>query len=381
MREPQVLDVRRQLCRELAVRQTRPPGRQMDLVHGERRLVHRPVPSVRHPLLVLPAVVRLRHDRSGGGRHLGAPRHRVGAQRVAAVRAHQVELVERALADARNEQLPHTGRTERTHRIRGAVPVVEVPADPHSARVGCPDREAGAGDALNGHRVRAERLPQLLVAALADQVQIELTESGQEAVRVLELDLGVVVRDEQRVLRDGAQRQQPGEETLAVVVQFGAEPLRDHGHGPGVRPQRPDGDASADRMGAEQRVRVVVAAAEQPLTVPGVERLHGPCTSGRRRRRCRCRCRLGGQDRCVLGVRRGLRRRCGRGGRDRWGGRVGRGGLGFGGRRSAGRGTGGHWGGLLGSFGARWKTVGSGSESRSIAAIGTGSQSGRFLAS
>lgn len=362
MGEPQVLDVGGQLRRQLAVRQPRPPGRQMQLVDREGRLVDRAVGAVLHPLLVLPAVVRLRHDRSGGGRHLGTPRHRVGAQGVAAVRAHQVELVERALADARYEQLPHTGRSERTHRIRGAVPVVEVSADPHPARVGRPDGEAGAGDTLDGQRLRAERLPQLLVASFADQMQIEFTEGGQEAVRILELDLGVVVRDEERVLRDGAQRQQPGEEALAVVVQFGAEPLPDHGHGPGVRPQRPDGDAAGDRVGAEQRVRVVVAAAEQPFAVTGAERLRGPYTP----------CRLGRQDGRGPGA---------RGGPCALGRLGGRGGLGFGGRRSAGRGTGGHWGGLLGSFGTRWETGDSGSDSRSIAAIGTGSQSGRFLAS
>lgn len=252
----------------------------MQLVHGERRLVHGQFGAAGHPLLVAPHVVRLGDDRRGRGRDLGAAGHRVGAQRVRSVGPGDVELVERALADTGQEQLPHTGRAERTHRIDRAVPVVEVPGDPHPLRVRRPDGEAGARDALVDHRVGAERAPQLLVPALADEMQVEIAERGQEAVRVPRLDLvGVrpvrAVPHEQRVRRHLAPRQQSGEETVAVVVQRDAQVGADDRHGRRVRAQRADDHAAPGGVGAEDTVRVVVRPAEQPVPVGVRERRRG----------------------------------------------------------------------------------------------------------
>lgn len=226
MGEAEVLDIGGELRGELTVRQTRSPGSEMDLVDGERRLVHRAVGAVREPLLVAPHMVRLGDDGGGRGRHLRTPCHRVGAHRVGTVGPCDVELVERALADPRHEQLPHPAGAERAHRQSRPVPVVEVTGDPYAPGIGRPDGEAGAGHALVDHRPGAERPPQLLVPALADQMQIELAEGGQEAVRVPHLQLvelfrGLAVPDEQEVLRDGPQGQDPGEEAVAVVVQPG----------------------------------------------------------------------------------------------------------------------------------------------------------------
>ncbi|CAM5701794.1 hypothetical protein SBADM41S_03446 [Streptomyces badius] len=135
--EPEVLDVRGQLLGQLTVGQARSPGGEMYLVHRERGFVDRPVAPVCHPVRVLPLVVLGGDDRRRRGRHLGAPGHRVGPHRVRTVRA-DVELVQRALADPRQEQLPHPGRAEPTHREARAVPVVEVTRDPHTPRVRCP---------------------------------------------------------------------------------------------------------------------------------------------------------------------------------------------------------------------------------------------------
>ncbi len=64
------------------------------------------------------------------------------------------------------------------------VPAVEVADDRDRARVRRPDRERGAGDAVELADVRAEPLVELLVAALAREVQVELAERRQERVRV-----------------------------------------------------------------------------------------------------------------------------------------------------------------------------------------------------
>ena len=294
--EAQVPYVVGQLLGQLAVRQPRAPGREMDLVHRERRLVHRRVRAFRQPLLVVPLVVRGVHDRGGARRNLGAAGQRVGAQGLGAVGAGDVELVQLALADAGHEQLPHAGAAQRPHRIRASVPEVEGAGHPHAPRVRRPHGEPGAGDALVGHRLGAERRPQLLVPALAEQVQVEVAQRGQETVRVLDVLDRPVVRHEQPVRRDLRQRQQAGEEPVPVVVQFGPQVPGGDRDGPCVRPEGTEGDPAGHRVGAEHAVRVVVGAGEQASAVDGV---HGGgdghgCLRRRSGRGGRCGCLLVG---------------------------------------------------------------------------------------
>ena len=102
-------------------------------------------------------------------------------------------------------------RAERAHRVAAAVPAVEVAGHPHAAGVRRPDRERRAGDhaarCVVAAHVRAEHLPQLLVPALADQVQVELAERRQEAVRVVDdVRVAVVVGDLEPVVGDRSSR-------------------------------------------------------------------------------------------------------------------------------------------------------------------------------
>ena len=259
----------------------------MDLVDGERCLVHRTVPAVAHPLLVPPHMMGLRDDGRGGRRHLRAPGHRVGAQCVCSVRPADVEFVQRALADPGHEQLPYAGGAERAHRQGGAVPVVEIAGDPDSLGVRSPDSEAGAGHALMDHGLGAERPPQFLMSALTDEMQVELPERGQESVRILHLQLvdllrrrpvrlgDVAVADEQRVGGYLVQRQDTGEEAVTVVVECGPAVPGDHGDRVRVGTQRPEGHTARNRVRPQQPVRIVVRAAEQPHPVPVVQRRRG----------------------------------------------------------------------------------------------------------
>src|SRR5215831_16771433 len=138
------------------------------------------------PLLVAPGVARGEHDRRGGGRMLGAAGHGVGLAPPPPVGAADVELVAGAVADSGHEQLPHPRAAERAHRVAAPVPVAEVADDPRTVRVRRPYGERGAADlaetdavgAVLAH-VRAKHLPELLVPALADQVQVGLAERGQ----------------------------------------------------------------------------------------------------------------------------------------------------------------------------------------------------------
>lgn len=357
--------------------------------------MHRAVAPVRHPVRVLPRVVRGGDHRGGGRRDLRVAGHRVRPLGVRPVGPADVVLVDGALADTGDEHLPDAGGAERAHREDRAVPVVEVARDPDPAGVRRPHGEAGAGHALVLHRLGPERLPELLVPALADQVEVQFTDGRQEAVRVVHLDRVVLVGDPQTVaLGHRRQGQHPGEEAVAVALQFGPGPLAldQHGHRAREGAQHPEEHAGRDRVRAEDAVRVVVLTGEQPAPVRVVQGGRGqdvlaasPApgagrSAGGRRGRLPGPRALGGRRGGGLGRRGGGG--FGRGGsRDLGGHRLGRGRDldGFG--RLAGRLAGGHRDCLLG----RW-VVGSGGHAgvaarRWIAAIGTGSQSGRCRAS
>lgn len=93
-------------------------------------------------------------------------------------------------------------------------------------------------------------------------MQIEIAERGQEAVRVLHLDLGPVVDDEQLVLRNGTQRQDTREEAVTVLVQLRPQPLGEHGHRLRERTQHPQLDTAPHQVRPQQGVRIVVGAGQ-----------------------------------------------------------------------------------------------------------------------
>ena len=222
VREAHVARVGGELVGELEVGQravvlerVQPPGAEVDLVDRDRALQRVALAARAQPLLVGPLVRGLVDDGRGLGRDLGLEGHRVGLQADLAVLGEDLELVAVARPDAGQEDLPDAARAERAHRVRAAVPVVEVADDGDRLRGRGPDGERGAAHAVELAHVRAEPLPQLLVAALADQVQVELADRGQEAVRVLGGDLVaavvdlVAVGERQRRLRRCGPRRRP----------------------------------------------------------------------------------------------------------------------------------------------------------------------------
>jgi hypothetical protein len=109
----------------------------------------------------------------------------------------------------------------------------------------------------------AEHVPQPLVAALADQVQVDLTEGGQPAVRVVDDVDALAVAHRKAVVggRPGHDaREQPGLVHLDERVALAA--LADDVHLVGVRAQHPHDRAVRVRVGTEHRVRVVVRSTE-----------------------------------------------------------------------------------------------------------------------
>ena len=126
--------------------------------------------------------------------------------------AEDLELVPGARRRRRGRTAPRR-RDEPSERIGvpAPVPVVEVAGDAHAAGVGRPDRERRTADpaagGVVGPDVRAEHVPQVLVPALADQVQVDLAQGGQPAVRVVDLvDRAGSVVDPDPVVADRRRR-------------------------------------------------------------------------------------------------------------------------------------------------------------------------------
>ena len=170
--------------RAVAVQRIQPPGAEVHLVDRHRSAQVVGARPGRHPIGVAPHVPGAVDDRVGAGRHLGREGERIGLQPQLAGRGADLVLVVRAVGHVGHEQLPYARAAEDAHRVQTPVPGVEVPDDAHRPRGRCPDGERGPRHAVDLARVRTEPLVQLLVPALADEVQVELAEHRQERVRV-----------------------------------------------------------------------------------------------------------------------------------------------------------------------------------------------------
>ena len=181
VREAEVAHVRGELVGELgvvqravALQRVQPPRAEVHLVDGHRAIQRRAVLARREVRVVGPLERRAVHDRRRLRRQLGLERERVGLLlEVAGLRA-DLELVVRALDDARDEELPDARAAERAHRVQQALPVVEVADDRDRARGRRPDGERRPEHAVDLAHVRAHLRPQLLVAALAEEVLVEV---------------------------------------------------------------------------------------------------------------------------------------------------------------------------------------------------------------
>jgi hypothetical protein len=268
--EAGLVEVVDELVGHLAVVEARLPRAQVHLVDAHRLGVRRARGAGRHPLAVAPLVAGVVHHRRGGRRDLGGEGQRVGLVPPAAVPAEDAELVAGARLDAGHEQLPHPGAAEHAHRVRPARPAVEVAGDPQALGRGRPDREAGPGDRAGRGvvvaDVGAQDVPEPLVAALADQVQVDLAERGQPAVRVVDDVDALAVAHGQPVVR-GRTRDDAGEQPGVVHPdqREALAALAHHVHLVGVRPQHPDHGAVRVRVRAQDRVRVMVRSAEQAV--------------------------------------------------------------------------------------------------------------------
>ena len=193
------------------------PGAGVDLVDRDRRIGTLADGAFGHPVAVGPAVVGgWRDDRRLRGRQLGRAGDRIGLLDDAAVGACDLELVSDARTDAGDEQLPDARTVAQPHRVAATVPIVEAADHRDAARIGRPDREAYALDALDRLGLRAEDAAKVPMPALVEQVEVEIAEERPEAVGVLGLLHGAArPGDAQRI---GRAALDPADEQAAALI-------------------------------------------------------------------------------------------------------------------------------------------------------------------
>ena len=166
----------------------------MELVDAHRAVVR--VRDARRDIHAVAPVVRAHaHDRRGGGRHLGLAGHRVGLHDPGARSCEELELVDRAGLEVGDEELPDPGGPHAPHAWPAPSQRLNSPTTRTLGRgaqtVNAVPRTAPVAPVLAV--VRAEHMPELFVASLADEVQVELADRGREPVRVVARPLVVAV--------------------------------------------------------------------------------------------------------------------------------------------------------------------------------------------
>ncbi len=131
--------------------------------------------AVGEPGFVVPVVaIEIGDFRGGARRELGGETVRIGFVDLFAVGLLDAELVERAFAEAGDEQFPDAAGDVFAERMAAGIPVVEIADDADALRVGGPDGEVHAFDTADVAEVGAELGVALPVRAFAQQVQIVL---------------------------------------------------------------------------------------------------------------------------------------------------------------------------------------------------------------
>ena len=264
VREAHLLDVGDQLVGQLTVAQALAPRARVDLVNRHGAGVDVAVLAGGHPLLVGPLVEVVGDDRGGGRGDLGGAGQRVGLLEPVAAGALDLELVARTHADLGNEELPHAGRTQRTHGGLRAVPVVEFADDAHGAGVGGPHGKGGTGGLAElvgvGLHVRAQDVPEVLVATLRNQVGVHLAQGRQVPVGIIAHDGVVAVGDGHAVGGDLLIGQGSDPDAAALVGSSVGARRRDDVDRVGQVRDDADGDAVVAKVGAQHGVGRVVGA-------------------------------------------------------------------------------------------------------------------------
>ena len=266
VREVGVVEVGDELVGQLAVVEKRTavlaasfPRAQVNLVDGDRLVEALPLGRVGEPFLVVPGKLRdVPDDRGRPGPHLRGEAVGVGlVNEIAVVAALDLVLVDFALAEVGDEDLPDPRGAAIAHRMPAAVPVIEIADDADPLRIGRPDGEMNAAKALMGPDVGTEPLVIAVVRPFAQQVQVKIGEDRPEEIGIDEIPrMPLVVFHREPIGKSAVPAGEAGHEKTIRVNSLHRDPLARLALASGRRP-RP----TLPRAGRRGRPRYSRAAA------------------------------------------------------------------------------------------------------------------------
>ena len=158
----------------------------MNFVNGDWRFKPICLPTVLEPSGIVPLMrFEIGDDGAGVGAQLRVEAVGIGFEREKiSVWADELVFIDGAFGDFGKEKFPDARRAARTHGVDTAVPVIHITNDADATSGWRPDGEVRAGDTGDGAKVCAEFLVSVKVAALADEMEIEIGEEKRKGVGI-----------------------------------------------------------------------------------------------------------------------------------------------------------------------------------------------------
>jgi hypothetical protein len=190
VREAKTLHVLDQPRGQLPVRQRmtllRPgPRTQVQFVNRDRLAGVVAPRTPGHPLPIPPRVRRCVDPRRRPGRLLHRKRVRVRLRAELTRARLDLILVEFTRQQPRNENLKYARAAHLSHRVTTPAPIAERADHAHANGVRGPDRKGGTLNTIDRPYMSTHALPKPPVISLVEQMQVNITQRRQKAVRVL----------------------------------------------------------------------------------------------------------------------------------------------------------------------------------------------------
>ena len=157
------------------------PRTEMNFINARRTVKAVISFAILHPLPVIPlVVVEVINDRRRLRAYFGIKCHRVAFRQNIAFLRFNFILIEFALADIRNKDIPYAAVVMFAHNVDAAVPVVKCTNNRYPFRVRRPNRKADAFHPVDFHQVCTQFFIKVQMVAFRKQILVYIAQNRRE---------------------------------------------------------------------------------------------------------------------------------------------------------------------------------------------------------
>ena len=157
------------------------PRTEMNFINARRTVKAVISFAILHPLPVIPlVVVEVINDRRRLRAYFGIKCHRVAFRQNIAFLRFNFILIEFALADIRNKDIPYAAVIMFAHNVDAAVPVVKCTDNRYPFRVRRPNRKADAFHPVDFHQVCTQFFIKIQMVAFRKQILVYIAQNRRE---------------------------------------------------------------------------------------------------------------------------------------------------------------------------------------------------------